>query len=341
MTESRLQTLIRGRNVVFITVKNKDYIRVVQLSNLLDKYAGSYRVVASEKKNPIARALDLNKKIRKMDFSDTDVVLAGFLPQLIWGSLKRRTLRYSEHIVYCADFFLSLYDTVVLDRKYVSQSKVAAKILKKMDKKVLDEAELVITDTKADAEFFAKEYEINDSKFEVLYLWADGIMPQIKSVGIKEGKTKVIYFGTGLPLQGTDIVLKAFNELSENEEFECTYVGSTKEIPLDVVDNVRKHYNVNIISWMDQDKLLEMINRFDICLAGHFNPDIDKADRTIPGKAFIYEALNKTMILGDTRANREIFKEDERHFFVKRGDVKVLVECVYRIACMKRTERKA
>ena len=64
------------------------------------------------------------------------------------------------------------------------------------------------------------------------------------------------------------------------------------------------------------------------CLAGHFEPEIDKADRTIPGKAIIYEALGKTMILGDTKANRELFKADDKHIFVPRGNFQRIVEAV-------------
>ena len=71
-----------------------------------------------------------------------------------------------------------------------------------------------------------------------------------------------------------------------------------------------------------------MISKSSVCLAGHFNPGIDKANRTIPGKAFIYEALGKPMVLGDTVANHEVFKEDSRHKFVPRGDVQSIVQAV-------------
>ena len=34
------------------------------------------------------------------------------------------------------------------------------------------------------------------------------------------------------------------------------------------------------------------------------------------------------MILGDTTANHEVFRADERHIFVPRGDAKALVDAV-------------
>ena len=141
-------------------------------------------------------------------------------------------------------------------------------------------------------------------------------------------KTKVLYFGTGLPLQGTDVVMEAFLKLSAGKDFYCTYVGSTKRISKSLLKNAAESDNIRIIDWLNQEELSKEIGKSDVCLAGHFNPDIDKADRTIPGKALIYEAMGKTMILGDTKANHEIFKEDSKHFFVKRGDADALARSV-------------
>ncbi|WP_196802916.1 glycosyltransferase [Butyrivibrio sp. AE2015] len=335
MTGSRLQTLIKGRDVVFITVKNKEYIRVVQIEKMLKDYAGKYRVITSEKGNPISRTLDIKRRIKALDFSKTDVVIAGFLPQLIWSELYKKGKNENGNISFIGEVFLSLYDTVALDRKYVSEGSIVAALMKKLDKRVLDEAELIVTDTKADAEFFSTIYGINSDKFETLYLDAGELC---RVDGGKEYNrteiTRVLYFGTGLPLQGTDIVLKAFNEVAQKEVFECIYIGSTKKVPAKLLKSVKENKNITLIDWLDQKELFEVIKNADICLAGHFNSEIDKADRTIPGKAYIYETMGKIMILGDTRANHEIFIEDDDHLFVKRGDAKALEECIFKAAHM-------
>ena len=84
MTASRLIRSITGKNVVFITVKNKKYIRVSQIERLLHAHAKSFSVYASEKKNPVTRVLDLKRRIKDIDFASADVVIVGFLPQLVW-----------------------------------------------------------------------------------------------------------------------------------------------------------------------------------------------------------------------------------------------------------------
>ena len=364
MTASDLQNRLKNKNVVFITVKNRDYIRVTQLERLLKQEASSYIVYSSEKGNPITRALDINRRIKNIDFSGADVVILGFLPQLIYKSAIRRIRNAQKEDVQpfvIADFFLSLYDTIVLDRKLVSQNWLIAKMLRKMDSEVLKGADLVITDTQADADFFADEFGADKKKFEVLYLEADsnlfssgnsanmgtvtknsssGNIDDIKSNQAgnehssgknsceKGGIREVLYFGTGLPLQGTDIVLNAFLQVAEVDGIKCTYIGGTKGVSKKLLKKVSDCQNVELISWLSQEQLSKRIESAGLCIAGNFNPDIDKADRTIPGKAYIYEAMNKPMILGDTRANHELFSPDERHIFVPRGDNRALAKAI-------------
>ena len=389
MTRSKFLSLISGRNVVFITVKNRDYIRVSQIEKILKENASEYRIYSSEKKNPVTRAIDLNMRMGAIDFSGCDVVILGFLPQLIYRSVSKKIKKLTKSgsisevladdagvigPVIVEDFFLSLYDTVILDRKLFGKGSFVAGLLRKIDKKTLEGAELLLTDTRADADFFAEEYGVLRDKFEVLYLEADKLYskPWIWEDNYRfyndakelcescleettaDRSFNILYFGTGLPLQGTDVVMLAFNQVMEannsayaNEKagsaigeskvvgagrrkelwISCSYVGSVKKIPAGELKRAKEN-GIEIISWLSQEELAKKIAGADLCIAGHFNPEIDKANRTIPGKAIIYEAMGKTMILGDTVANHELFSEDERHIFVKRGDVAELAGAI-------------
>lgn len=347
MTESRFLNLIRNRNVAFITVKNRDYIRVSQIERFLAEHASDYEIYSSDKTDPMARMLDLNWRIDRMDFNGIDAIVVGFLPQLVWKKILRKVGRLSKKPVLIADFFLSLYDTIVLDRRLLGDGNPLTGILRKMDKRVLAEADLVITDTKADAEFFSREYNISYVKFEVMYLEADPefvriaddkCRPRLSSCserksgdpGVSDSDSyEVIYFGTGLPLQGTDIVLESFVKAAhKSQHVTFTYVGSTRHIPDRTKRNASVTKSINLIDWLSQEELYSKVAKANLCIVGHFNPCIDKADRTIPGKAFIYEALGKKMILGNTEANHEYFEEDERHIFVRRGSAAALAESI-------------
>ena len=339
MTESRLLNLLKGKNVVYITVKNENYIRTKQIKRILSENAGSFAVYSSEKGNPISRALDIRKRLRDISFEGVDVVIVGFLPQLIWKNVTDRVSGNSD-VVLVAEMFLSVFDTVVLDRKLVWKSGIIAYICKKLDKRVVKEADLVITDTNADAEYFSKEFGAGKDKFETLYLQADldGILDDEPINNEKRAESKaVLYFGTGLPLQGTEYVARAFDVLTEEYGYKCTYIGGLKGMSRNMRKTLLSCENRAVKrgkgcmvyhKWLGQNELYRQISEADVCLAGHFEPDIDKADRTIPGKAMIYEAFGKSIILGDTKANRELFKSDDKHIFVPRGDFQKIVDAV-------------
>jgi glycosyltransferase involved in cell wall biosynthesis len=356
MTASGFLNLLRGKNVVFITVKDKDYIRTTQIKRLLEKEASSWRVYSSEKGNPITRALDLRRRIKKLDLLEADVVILGFLPQLIIDAVKKRIAeanKSSSKIVEFAagkraetspilvsEMFLSMYDTVISDRHIFRDGGWISDWMKRLDKRAIEAADFVVTDTKANADYLSGLYGADRSKFETLYLEADkdiygGIAGGSENDKLMDSADsdsnaiyKVLYFGTGLPLQGTDIVIEAFNQVAGKKQIQCTYVGSTRKIPNSVLNEAGSNPDIRIAKWLSQEELAREISEATLCIAGHFNPNIGKADRTIPGKAYIYEAMGKPMILGDTRANREIFTEDSNHIFVERGNSRALADAI-------------
>ena len=334
MTESRLLHLIRKKNVVYITVKNEDYIRTAQIKRILEENAESFTVYSSDKNNPFTRALDIRERLRSIDFENADVVIVGFLPQLIWRNVIKRIPQ--KPII--AEMFLSLYDTIVFDRKLVARTGIIARISKALDKRVVKEADLIVTDTKADSEYFAKEFGEDISKFETLYL--EAVLNFAEGCSKEDVEPKsVIYFGTGLPLQGTEYVAKAFKLLSRDHGYKCVYIGGLggmsrkiREEFISCVEIPSVHGCIEYHKWTAPESLYEYIKKAQVCLAGHFAPDIDKADRTIPGKAMIYEAMGKGMILGDTKANREFFTSNEKHIFVSRGNEKSIVDAVLKLS---------
>ena len=100
----------------------------------------------------------------------------------------------------------------------------------------------------------------------------------------------VLYFGSILPLQGVDVVLETIRKLKGRDDIFFDIIGP---IPQSLQKPIQS--NVRYTDWLSQEELAERIASADLCLAGHFNGSIAKADRTIPGKAYIYEAMKKKM----------------------------------------------
>ena len=313
--------LFQAEHVLFITTKNIDYLRNIQEIEYLHENSQGLEILFSDRKKYFGRILEIYLRLLRCNCSKFDLIFIGFAPQLIlplfhWKFKNRINI----------DFFISVYDTLVNDRQIIKQKSFLAKFCKWIDNKTLKYADQIVVDTQAHGEFFLNEFKLHKDKINVLYLKADEKIyyprKQKKEERLKD-KYVVLYFGSILPLQGVDIIIKAASLLKENKDIFFQIIGPIRE----------KKYvgnNIEYISWLSQQELAEYIANADLCLAGHFHGEIEKAKRTIPGKAYIYECMKKKMILGDNPANHELFKEDNTHIFVEMGNEERLVEVILR-----------
>lgn len=309
---------LNHKKILFITTKNLDYIRNSQELRLIEDRADSFEVIGSDKKSYIKRLAAVYGKLLFTNVRPYDLVFVGFAPQLIvpfFRRLKKRKL--------AVDFFISMYDTLVCDRKKFKDKSLPARFVKWLDRKTLFLADEIVTDTKAHGAYFARELGADPKKEHTLYLEADTSIYYPREQK-KEGRMKdrfvVLYFGSVLPLQGVPVILEAIECLRRREDLFFYMIG-----PLEEEAKKPDLSNVSYIPWLSQEALAEKIAEADLCLAGHFHESIAKAKRTIPGKAYIYEAMGKPMILGDNEANRELYREENgKAYFVKMGDPQAL-----------------
>ncbi len=329
--ETPLEDLLKDKKVLFISTKNIDYLRNTQEIEIIQNYSNSSDIIAFSDKSYLKRILKVYLKCLKILASKKyDVIFIGFAPQLLLPFLglfsKKRTL--------IIDFFISVYDTLVFDRKKINEKSIFSKIIHSIDKKTIQKSDFVIADTKAHQKYFIEEFGLSPEKSQVLYLKADEKIyyprEQIKPESLKN-KFIVLYFGSILPLQGVDVVLKAADILKNNENIYFYIIGPLNKMQSDAYSTLS---NAEFIPWLSQEKLAEKISQADLCLAGHFCNTIEKAKRTIPGKAYIYRAMKKPMILGDGPANHELFDESERDgiYFSEMGSSKKLAELIEKIS---------
>ncbi len=304
---------------LFITTKNLDYIRNTQEISMLsaDDKGVKPDIIGSASGSYVRRMAKVITGILAVDFKKYDEVFVGFAPQLVIPLFCGKFRRYRKaggNVT--IDFFISVYDTLVNDRKKIKAGTLAAKFTAWLDRKTIMYADRVIVDTKADGRYFVEEFGMPESKMQVLYLEADKSVyyPGKKKKQSADGTVKtVVYFASMLPLQGADIVLKAAGLMKDDINIRFEIIGPVKN---KVIQD-----NITYIDWLTQNELADAVANADLCLAGHFNADIAKASRTIPGKAYIYRAMEKPMILGDNPANRELFDESMQGiYFCRMGD---------------------
>jgi glycosyltransferase involved in cell wall biosynthesis len=317
----------QGDSVLFITTKNLDYLRNTQEIKLLQKNANQVEVIGSKSKSYIARLWKVYTSLLFCNMSRFDKVFIGFAPQLVLPFFKWK-FKKKEIVI---DFFISMYDTLVFDRRKFKKGSIAARILKWLDTVTIKAADRVISDTKAHGQYFIEEFGLQKDRLSVLYLEADKSIyyprPQSKPERM-QGKFTVLYFGSVLPLQGLDVILDAVGQLQKESKLYFVIVGPVQDkYQPPESDNIEYH------NWLSQKDLAEYISYADLCLAGHFNKYVDKAKRTIPGKAYIYDAMNKPMILGDNPATHELYGTGQPGiYFVEMGNAKALAQEIRRIA---------
>ncbi len=328
-----LVSILQGKKVLFITTKNLSYIRNTQELNLIKKYASQYAVIGSSHRGYLARLFHVYRKLFSISFCNYEIILIGFAPQLVLPLFWHKFRKTNVKIV--IDFFISVFDTLCCDRKKLHPNGLLGKLLHHLDQNTLLYADTVICDTNTHGQYFMEEFHVPLEKIHTLYLEADTSIyhpMNLTRPSYLNNKFVILYFGSVLPLQGIETVLEAMNILKNHNELYFFFIGPIKSKKFAV--SKPSSNNIRYIDWLSQDELAKYINYSDLCLAGHFNASIAKAQRTIPGKAYIYQAIKKPMILGNNPANHELFSNDENVTFVEMGNAKALADAILHLSTL-------
>jgi glycosyltransferase involved in cell wall biosynthesis len=251
--------------------------------------------------------------IRYMRMERHDCVVVGYLGHLdvlvLWLFAKlRRT-----PIVW--DAFISLYDTIVDDRKLFSKSHPAARVLHYFEKLACKAADLIILDTAAHAEYFIQEYGISSEKCVAVFVGAEtdqfpvvhGRRDEKSASG--EFPLKVLFYGQFIPLHGIETIIRAATILKESSLFEWILIGSGQEAAkIEKMLQDEPLPRLEWLKWIEYEELKKHIAGADICLGIFGNSG--KAGRVIPNKAFQIISSGKTLITRDSDAIRELADED-------------------------------
>lgn len=332
MTAQELFARAHGKDALFITTKNLDYLRNTQELALLRQHARSVTVLGYHDKSYLKRLVKLYARLFFGSYGRYGYVFVGFAPQLVLPFFHWKFKGFKA-----VDFFISMYDTLVCDRRRVKPGSLPARLLHWFDRRTLALCDAAVADTRADASYFAEEFGADSARTATLYLTADRSIYYPRPADKPAGAPPflVLYFGSILPLQGVEVILECARLLRDDTRIGFSLIGPLSEKALAVCGELP---NVRTTRWLSQPELAAHIAQADLCLAGHFNAAIDKASRTVPGKAYIYEAMEKPMVLGDNPANHEVFTPDARHIFIPMGSPAALCNAI--LCALTGLERK-
>lgn len=237
-----------------------------------------------------------------------DLALVSYLGQLdvlfLWPFAKLK----KQPIVW--DAFLSLYNTVVEDRKLLSPNNPIAKLIWSWEWLACRAADLVVLDTSAHADYFIRTFHLPPSKVASIFVGAEP--ESFPLAGGKHGvasKPLVLFYGQFIPLHGLGTIIEAARML-EREDIEWLIIGSGQEEG-SVRAALQDHPlpNLQWVPWVRYEELVDSISKADVCL-GIFGGG-EKASMVIPNKVFQVVMSGKPLITRDSPAVRELISPDE------------------------------
>ena len=199
------------------------------------------------------------------------------------------------------DFFVSLHETVVVDRGLVGARSPVAAMLRRCDAWAARLADVVLTDTPQDADHFAAVTATPRAKWHVVWVGADPqVFTERPDVAIEP--RSVLFYGTYIPLQGIEHIVRS--SLLMPRDWHIRLVGSGQLRP--DIERLVKELGapVDIIDQVPETQLPALIASSMVCL-GVFGAG-DKTRRVIPNKVFQCMAVGRPIVTGDTEAAAEL-----------------------------------
>lgn len=265
--------------------------------------------------------------LRYLSVGPHEAVIVGYLGHI--DMFLAKPLAYLRRKPLIFDAFLSLYDTIVNDRKLSSPDGFIGRLCFFIDRTACQMADIVLLDTDAHIKYFVETFRLPPEKFRRIFVGADESqfypITQIPDTSVTQ-PFKVLFYGQFIPLHGIEYIVMAAKVL-ENENIEFTIIGIGQEY--NKIRNMADGLEIKNIMWIDWVKfhaLIHYINEADVIL-GIFG-DSKKARHVIPNKAFQTIACKKPFITGDSPAARELFRDGENALLCKMGDPEAIAASI-------------
>jgi len=259
---------------------------------------------------------------------DYDICWVGF-----YGQPIALLLSYIQRKPIILDAYVSTFETLCEDRALFHPRSLPGRLAYWLDHKSCQKASLVVTDTQANAQYFAQTIGVPKDKLRVIYVGCDESLFYPRSdISPSSTYCEVFYYGSFLPLHGVEVIIQAAALLKNCRDIRFT-IGGIGPLFRKIEDMIKRFglRNVSLVGWIPMGQLPMYIARASICLGGHFST-IPKAARVISTKTFQFIAMRKPTIVGDNAATREVFVSGEHVYTVPMGEPKALAEAILHLS---------
>lgn len=267
---------------------------------------------------------------RYMRIGTHDCILIPYMGHIdicllwIFAAMKKKPILW--------DVFISLYDTVVHDRKLIKDKSCIAGILYALEWFACRAAHILFLDTHTHARYIESLYRLTPMSVSHVWVGAETACFPRQSVAPYHKPLVILFYGQFIPLHGADTIVRAAKEL-EHRNFSAHWILIGKGQQASAVDTLIQTLHVKSIQripWVPYKHLLTWIRNADICL-GIFGTT-DKATHVIPNKIFQICAAGRPLITADTPAVRELLRPGTAIKLIAPGSVSALSQAVVELS---------
>lgn len=260
---------------------------------------------------------------------DHDLVLVPYMGQfdvlILWpfAWLRRRPVVW--------DMFLSLYDTVVNDRKLAPARSISGYGLYLLEWLGCRAAASVLWDTSAHANRMSRLFRLKPGKVDAVPVGAEpGAFKRLPARTKTDAPTRLLFYGQISPLHGIDTILAAAVS-DRGRRYQWRIIGTGQDQALvDAARNAPDATHISWDAWVPYDRLADEIAQADICL-GIFGIS-EKAASVVPNKVFQALFSGRPVITRASPAMSEAFPDAHAGLqLVPPADPMALLDAVERL----------
>lgn len=229
------------------------------------------------------------------------------------------------------DAFISMYDTIVSDRKLVTNGSIKSRIFQWLDRLIYRVGGGAFFDTLEHQQYF-----------NFPSVWPQAVVPVVPDYDLlsnikadkkllKSDKVNILFYGKYIPLQGVATIIEVAKILQPENNFHFTLIGRGQDYAkVKSLTDSYKLENVTFYPRMSYSEIISALKSADMAL-GVFGEG-EKMQRVIPNKVIEALAVGTPLITGESRAVERFFKNNEHLFLVPPANPEALVEKIKEVA---------
>jgi glycosyltransferase involved in cell wall biosynthesis len=291
------------------------YVRTESLLAALHFCSDREVVVARNEHAGLRRYLETWKALQRIRKKIApDIYIIGFRGHEIFWPI--RWLTRGKPLIF--DAMMSPYASLHDEHDGSGLHRWLARIIYPLERRMLRRADLILTDTRLHAEFYARTFGLPVKHFYPLPVGAiEPISSPVYSTHGQNAPFNVLFYGSFLPLHGIQVIVSAAAKLADMP-IRFDFIGGSKAQARDLhrLCQASGVKNFTYRRWVEFEQLLHQdIPNADLCLGGPFG-GTRQARRVVTTKTSQCLALGKATVIG---------RIDEDYGFVDRGNC-LLVE---------------